>query len=346
MILDDSKVPVNLEEGDFNDRSTLSVAVETGNMDAVNLLLTRVRWRDLPKVPGASYIDPDLRDWTGSTALFLAAQAGYAYIVDALLEFVGNVNIQNQENVTPLMAAAKLNRLSVVKRLLDDRRIKPNKTGSSRNTALHEAANYGHFKMAKHFLAQGIRIRLQVPNSGLRTPLALAARNGMIKTVKALLTTSHPDSEMEDAPDLNGHIPLTHAVVTGHIKIVRSFLASTRLQVDNPDTRGVTPLMTAARVSYLEVVKLLLRDGRVDPDRTGPKHNYTAFTIAAQSFGKTSVVKELVQDRRVSLDGRDDEGCTSLVEAARFRHTDIVRILLVFGRVNPNVADNLGRTPL
>lgn len=61
--------------------------------------------------------------------------------------------------------------------------------------------------------------------------------------------------------------------------------------------------------------------------------------------GNTEMVRSLLSTPGADVNGRNDRGSTPLLEAARYGHNDIARVLIAAG-ANINAKDNDGKTPL
>ena len=89
-----------------------------------------------------------------------------------------------------------------------------------------------------------------------RTPLSIAAKNGLKKVAELLIQTSTG----VDVPDYLGRVPLSWAAEKGHDKIVVTLLQAGAL-IDYADGFGWTALSWAAKHGHNEVVRLLVDHG-------------------------------------------------------------------------------------
>ncbi|XP_024025168.1 uncharacterized protein LOC21407303 [Morus notabilis] len=108
--------------------------------------------------------------------------------------------------------------------------------------------------------------------------------------------------------------------------------------------------LNAARTGNLDLLKKLagqLDDGKglaktiadiKDANKRGALH-------FAAIEGKTEVCKYLLEELKLDVDTRDEDGETPLIHAARQGHTDTAKFLLEHG-ADPSIASNLGATAL
>ena len=141
----------------------------------------------------------------GYTPTYLAAQMGYAEIVEILAPLVANLNTDcNIHKLNPLGMAIKNGHLNVVKILapfVDDLNAAPGPTGPS---TIGLAAMYGHLEIIK-FLAQ------------LVEPIT---------------------------PNISGLAPIFYAIIAGQPEAVR-LLAELSKNLSTPVSDGLTPLKFA-----------------------------------------------------------------------------------------------------
>ena len=132
-----------------------------------------------------SSMDP--RDSGRGNPLNCAAYVGNLEMVQVLLDYGVDVNVQNSSGIGPLARATEglvegCCRDPRVVRLLLDRGADPNATNSNRETPLHDASRFGRIDIARVLVEHGARV--EVKNRWRRTPVDVASgerRNEMIK---------------------------------------------------------------------------------------------------------------------------------------------------------------------
>lgn len=166
-------------------RSALHVACHTGHSECVETLIA---------TPG---VDVNTRDRYDHTPLFLAAQAGHACCVVAVLESPeAKPNLASDtENATPLWIASYLGHTDCVDALLDDERTEVDKPSSRGLTALGGAALSGNAECIEALLLDG---RADVNYDGCDsrcTPLFMSCELGNPRCVVALSRDGRTDLE-------------------------------------------------------------------------------------------------------------------------------------------------------
>ncbi|PWW73506.1 ankyrin, partial [Tuber magnatum] len=90
---------------------------------------------------------------------------------------------------------------------------------------------------------------------------------------------------------------------------------------------GHTPLHTAAVRGNLNALRQLLQHPQVTDPNITTRDNWTPLGLAVR-FGRDGIVRELVKDGRVDINGIAGAGHTALVLAAKMMWLDAVEELL------------------
>jgi len=196
-------------------------------------------------------------------------------------------------------------------------------------TPLSWAAYNGHEEVVKILLGQG-DINPDKPDEFGRTPFSNASLNGHEGVVKILLAREevHPTK-----PDIWGQTPLSLAALRGHEEVVKILLGREEVNPDEADRCGQTPLSHAAKCGHDGVVKILLGQEGVNPDE--PDRSGRAALWFAARYGHEGVVKILLEREEVDPDKEDRRGRTPLWHAMRRGHERIVALLQSRNAVNP-----------
>ena len=221
--------------------SMLCYASQQGYDDIVNHILDKPVFVD---------------DHVGSTALYLAAQNGFAHIVHALHKKGASVYARGEDGATALYIAAQNGHLEVVRLLLDSG-VHPNDDGYETNTAIIPACTNGHHQVVQALLNKGAD-----PNTSSSTgnrALSIAIDGGHLNTVKVLLQS---DADV-NIVDSDGFTPLMHAANKGNYDIVNTLLHH-GANINTQTSKGTTALFYAAGKGFLDIVDVLLQNG-ADP---------------------------------------------------------------------------------
>ncbi len=215
---------VNLNAQDSEGRSALSYAVQTGGMEAVELLLEL----------GADVQAEEL----------LQAAGGSVEILKVLLLNKGedlNVSAQNGQGESALTMAAQSGSWEAVELLLG--------LGAEVNTTALQAAARGRVDILEAFLKAGADVNAQ--GEGGRSALTVAARSGSMEAVQLLLKYG----ARVNAEDVR-------AAADSDVDILRVFLAvGTSVDVNAQGERRQSALSLAVTSGSVEAVELLLEYG-------------------------------------------------------------------------------------
>ena len=234
----------------------------------------------------------DLMDEDGMSPLLHACARGECEVVKLLLQLGAHVNLVNSDGLSPLMSASREGNFEVVKLLLD-KGAHVNLQDNLQMSSLMYASKYGHLKV--------VRLLLERDFEGA---ILAACKGGHSEALKMLL--GHCSHQM--SADI-----LQEACIKGKFGIVTMLLehgaplsalmsASTEgnldvvnkgAQINLQNYYFKSSLMYASRHGHLEAVKLLIRNGaKVDFLNTALK--------LASDHGHTDIVKFLTDPNEVS----------------------------------------------
>jgi len=145
------------------------------------------------------------------TALHFAVNSGYVEVAKYLLSKGANINAIECDN-TPLIIAARTNRLEIVRMLIDSGAAVDG-LGSNGSTPLHHAAEQGHIEIVKLLIERGANINLT--GGGNMTALHFAVNSGRIEVARYLLSKGANINSIEC-----GSTPLHLAVKKGYSELV------------------------------------------------------------------------------------------------------------------------------
>jgi ankyrin repeat protein len=169
------------------------------------------------------------------------------------------------------------------------------------------------------------------------TPLTIAIETGKIDIVKVILDASGSDLDYHND---SGNTPLTLAVRDNRRDIVKLLLES-GAGIDYRSAAGDTALILAVRRGMSDVAELLLSRGSSVNYRSA--HGDTALILAVWQ-GMRDVV-ELLLSHGANVEYKAGNGDTALIYAIRHNKEEMVRLLVNHGAdVNHRIFD--GETPL
>ncbi|XP_047322224.1 ankyrin repeat-containing protein At5g02620-like [Impatiens glandulifera] len=248
---------------------------------------------------------------------------------------------------TSLHLAARGGQLTVIMETIagieDDNRLsevlcKQNQSGE---TALYVAAEYGYAELVREMIkyydifAAGIKAR-----NGLDA-LHIAARQGDLDVVKALME-AYPELSM--TVDTSNTTALNTAATQGHKEVVDYLLCSGSGLAAIAKSNGKTALHSAARNGHTEVVKALLRAEPAIATREDKK-GQTALHMSVKGLN-IPVVEALLQGEPSLINMVDNKGNTALHIATRKGRAQIVEKLLGFPGLDKTAVNRYSETAI
>lgn len=207
-------------------------------------------------------------------------------------------------------------------------------------TPLHLACRDGLTETVKLLLTvPNIKVNA-ISNNGW-TPLHIAAREGFADIVDALLTIP---SLNPNAVNSDGWTALHWAAWHGHIEVVTVLLTSIGLEVNQADKLGTTALHWAARNGHPDVITILVSVPKVLVNPIDNEKR-TPLNLAAM-YNHEGAVTALLRAKDIHPNLADMDGFTPLHWAARNGQEGILKALLKHPDTLPEELDNNYMTPL
>ncbi len=320
----------------------------------LKMLMENIDAPDRKEVPSENPEEVGLAFASNDIALVSAVREQSPERIREMLDRGANVNGNDDEDITPLLAAASLGRLDVVQLLLD-RGADVNAVDRSGANAFFRAYSAGHQDVARLLAARGS----DVTSRGLVSketdgpePGAVASVTPAPAAIPADAVSSTEPTETETLGFSRNETRNGPAYEQARIKALakaagRGMLDQVQLllnkgvDVDSVSKHGNTPLMRAAFKGHPAVARLLLERG-ADVNAENAQGN-SALLLAAGA-GHTDVVG-LLLETGAAANTKNVDGHTPLLLAATRDEPEIVESLLKYG-ANPNEADKNGDTPL
>jgi ankyrin repeat protein len=265
---------------------------------------------------------------------------------DYELQHVYNIPLSD-DGLPALHLASKFGQQNIVQMLLNICDV--NRQDREGYTALHYAAVKGHVAIIYMLIMNnGIKIDLR-SETGL-TPLSLAASNGHVDVLKALLESMVnteapkpvplPKADVE-ARGVDRRTPLIQAAKGGHLEAVE-LLVSYGADADARDAIDFTPLAWAIKRRHKEIMNFLFELGLTwVPNGVGSED----ILLMASSRGDEVLVRKLLTAESINIEAKDLDQRTSLSWAAGNGHISVVELLLGKGAMIASSFIN-GNSPL
>ncbi|PKU65319.1 Ankyrin repeat-containing protein [Dendrobium catenatum] len=305
----------------------------------------------------------------GNTILHIAASLGNAWLITQLCNHLDLDLLlhQNLEGDTILHCAARAGHDNILSLLI-------NALNQCGDSALHEAARGGHANAVRQLLAAGDNMASKVNRDG-ESPIYLAAERGSVEAVQMLLGCAVVDYGgprgqnalhaavcrsyancckmlLDKMPELNLKkdnslsVPIHYAASLGDVNMVRLLLQANARIAHLLDDHGLSAIHIAASKDYANVIEEILHHCPDATELTDIEGNN--FLHVATKKRATTVVKLVLSNPllRQSINETDREGNTPLHLAAMNHSREIIRLLLSDSRVDTNVINRKGLTPL
>ena len=309
-------------------RGSMILRAAEGN-DRVDIALALIREEEsmTPLEGRSTQTSPTVITTPSETILITSSSVN---VVVAAAANTAGIDTKDEDGLTPLLLAVKGNHISTVKALVE-LGANVNQTCPAGDTSLHYAAKLGFNEVLLELLAVKT-IEVSLKNEQNSTPLHSVAYWGHVRVVEKLLEKG-AELDVESFENLT---PLGKASQSNKVEVVKMLLPyATPKQVDDAYFQAIRN-----PGSKPEAVKLLLEAGAtIDLLKdTGTALHHAAF----MSFPK---VMQILLIRRASLDIRDCDKRTPLLDAARRDSVECVELLVQAG-ADVNAEDENGRTPL
>ncbi len=272
--------------------------------------------------------DVNILDQDNLSPLHQASQSGRLDIVRLLLEHNADLELPNNLGQTPLELASGRGELEV-SRLLLQRGADVNSRNNDGQSSLRITSPNGHLEVVRLLIDSGADVNSCDKDSW--TSLHLASQEGHVGIVELLIQHGAAvDSHGED-----GRTPLCLASHLGHVKVVEVLIRH-GAHVNSRDNDGWTPLRFASQLGHVKVAELLIHHGAYADSHDN--EGWTPLHLASRQ-GNVEVT-ELLIHRGAHVDPRTNNGWTPLHSAACNGHLDTVRLLLECGADSNTQNDN------
>ncbi|RWA06832.1 hypothetical protein EKO27_g8273, partial [Xylaria grammica] len=244
---------------------------------------------------------------------------------DFLAESV-DVNARAGWDGTPLDIAASAGQAQMVHALLQAGAEVTPKGRHHYRTPLHAASEDGHESVVRLFVEAGADCNKSYGYFDEKLPLQLAAEFGHVDVARVLIERGakvNPCRGAKGYDYIHSEPPLNIAVKQGHEALVRLFLDN-GANMYAIDTCGRTVLHDAAKLGHTKLIELLIERGI---DVSVRDHLGQAALHYAAREGQVAIVKILLENNTDVL-AEDQHGKTAVHEAVKYEHKSIIEMLL------------------
>ena len=302
--------------------TALMLACETGNKDAVNVLL------DAGADHNSHYAD-------GYTLLHDAVRGGYSEaILETIINHGADVNATNKNNVTALMIACGKGNKDAINMLLNAG-ADPNITDDMGATCIHHAVGEGCSKDVLETIMNH-NANVNARNKNNVTALMLACKEENEDAINVLLDAG-ADPNIADGM---GATCIHHAIVKGCSKDVLEKLVDHGANVNATDKKIVTALMLACETGNKYAINVLL-DARADPNMADSMGATCIHSVVFKGYSKD--VLETFVDHGADVNATNKKNVTALMIACKKGNKEAINALLNAG-ADPNITDDMGAT--
>lgn len=304
---------IDLDLADKTGFSPLHLAVKHELYEIVERLLTK----------GA---DPMLKDGqSGGTAILRAIDSGNTPIVELLLQYVGEQDLDRcvDDDGRSLLHGACAQGEPRLVRLLKGKNLDPNAPDRNGLTPLHEASRYGKVEVARALLEE-LGAEPSIQDSFGRTPFTLAWQYEKTEIMDLLQSNGKVIiKQSEYSPEKR---PLWSLARLGDLDLIRTTIAKNneRPPETEPGTNN-TALHCCIEESHTEILPILLQDGKIPLDQVN-RYLRTPLHLAALLGNLTAVT--LLLDHGVDVDLEDKWNGTALSLACSNKHPSISVLLI------------------
>jgi|GEM_PF-1657194 len=231
----------------------------------------------------APKVEPNAQAFDGQTASHYAVFHNNRDALQMLGKQRPNIEIGDNDGITPLALAVRLDRKAVAEDLL------------RRNANVHAKNKYGHqplhharsSTMVRRLLANGANIDAQ--GTYKDTPIAFAVKNSLYGVVKELIENDAQTTYVDERGNSLLHLARDRRIA--------QLLIGAGLGVHAENKKGDKPLHSAAKRILPGVVSVLMQSGAnpkvTNKDKETPLHNVRSVEVARELLAQGACIQAL-----------------------------------------------------
>ncbi len=243
--------------------------------------------------------------FAGHTALQAAAQNGHINVIQLLIKYNVDPEIEDKDGDRAIHHAAFGNEPAVIELLTKGGvRCDLNARNKRRQTALHIGVNKLHLKVVQMLVNLHAHVSLQDLDGDTPIHDAITKKNQPI--IQILLNANADISICNNS----GFNPIHHAALRGNADAIRIIIDKLQEQekawlIDEKKEDGFTPLLLACLNNHYEVVKLLIESSKANINSKNlNQQSALHLAIDRQNYN----IARLLVDSRCELNGQNKDG--------------------------------------
>jgi len=240
-----------------------------------------------------------------------------------------NLEDADSAGMTPLMQAAKFDRVQIAKTLIDTKGVQVDGVNTSRDTPLLVAVRFDKVAVARVLLDKGARVDEHGVDHDF--PLIVAV-DKKLKAMRDLILEDQYKANVNNSGK-GGQTALMKANEVDDDDSINVLLAHKDIKVDRDDNLRETALFGAARKNPDRVQRLLDRDADPNKQERGLRMTVLMEMAMSNTEQGNAVANVLVKHKaknpakRLKLDMKDREGRTALMLAIKAGNTSFIDLL-------------------
>ncbi|XP_067661926.1 ankyrin repeat domain-containing protein 50-like [Haliotis asinina] len=301
-------------------------------------------------------VDIDRRGLHELTPIMMARRCKHKEVVELLLSKRADGSLRYYNHINMLLSACKKRDMEVVKFILSQNIVDVDSRGPRKKTPVMLAALYGYKEVVELLVEKGANLSLV--NDRGRNILHVACLKGRLEVLMYILSLSTVDINSRDVRQKTpvmtaaesgqkevvellverganlslvcdrGRNILHLACSRGHMEVVKYILSQNIVDINSRVGSKKTSAMIAGEYGYKDVVELLVDNGA---DLSLVCDNGINILHLACSKGCLEVVRYVISQDIVDINGGGIENMTPVMMAAKSGHKEVVQFLVSRG---------------
>ncbi|TGZ68501.1 hypothetical protein CRM22_004220 [Opisthorchis felineus] len=277
--------------------------------------------------------DLEIQDEKGNYPSHLAAISGNLEIFEYLIDLNIDMSQKNNEGLEPIHFLAMHDHVELLNRLVELAQVDVNASGEGGSTPIHYCCTHDSVRCLETLLCLDHGADIMAIQNDQETPVHYACSKSDLECVKLMLEARPNQIELCLAMvNRSGYTPLHIATLYDHVPLLE-YLVEQGAPVDATDSTGLTALLLGAKKgSYRSCCRLIDLGANVSSSDANERNIVHLMMLHYQS-GIQNMLR-IFEMSLVSQDlvfRKDSSGCTPLHYAAEHGRHCMVRCLLRLG---------------